>query len=1139
MTEAVPPPSAERPTPRQTLAADPNRSVWVTANAGTGKTRVLSNRVLRLLLEGADPESILCITFTKAAAAEMAARIEKELAAWAVEPDAARLAAMLEALLGRPPDDAHEKRARRLFAQILDLANGLSIMTIHGFCQGLLRRFPLEAGIAPHFELIDERTAKEAQIEARQAVLRSAEPGLMRAIEDLAVLLGDESLAEAIGRLLAERHRLAALGRLHGGPEGVIRAVHERLEVEPGDTPQAALARACRAEEVDSQALVAAANALLAGTEAQARNGRAILAWLNAAESDRVALLDEYRAVLLTQAGTPRAQLVPKKLAQPHAEALIREQARLVRLSDRQKALEIARRTAVLLTVGYAVIQAYADAKRQKAALDFDDLIQRAEALLRDPARRDWVRFKLDARIDHLLVDEAQDTSPTQWAIIEHLVEEFHAGEGAERGGRTLFVVGDEKQSIYSFQGADLASFAAVRERLTRRFADAGRPLERTVLDLSFRSGPAIMALVDAVLADPQIRTDVAGSPEAAVRHATFRANAKSQVEIWPLVEPAERRAQAAGKGWLLPTERFDADQPETRLARLIARTIKTWLDRGETLEATGAAIRPGDVLILLQRRGIAQERILKALKEEGIPVAGADRLQLTEAIAVEDLVALGRALLLPEDDLNLASLLKSPLVGLDEEALFRLAFGREAELRLVERLRRLGEAGEQPFAPAWRRLQAWLAMADFMPPFELFTRILGPEGGRRRLLQRLGPDAAEPIEAFLAQALAYEEGHPASLEGFIHWLGLESESLKRDMEQGADAVRVMTVHGSKGLEAPIVFLADAGPYEPPAARERLLFDPVDGLPLWRAAKDQRDPVSEAIAAALAARLAAERSRLLYVAMTRARDRLYVAGWAARRGGPDGSWHDLIGKAMAGLPGVEPVGEEGILRLARGIAGAESARTAAAARMAAAPPAWLDSPPPAEPLARRLVHPSREEAAALPSSSPLATNALAGRLFGTALHRLLHELAGQPEEARAALLMARLDGFAGLDATARQTLARQVEAVLDLPELAPAFAPGGRSEQPIVGRLGDMAVAGQIDRFAVTDEAIHLVDFKSNRLPPRSVEAVPVGYLRQLSAYAALLRTLYPGREVKAGLVWTAVPMLMPIPPALLAAHQP
>ena len=1130
------PATQQRPTVQQSRAADPGHSVWVTANAGTGKTRVLTSRVLRLLLAGNDPESILCLTFTRAAAAEMAARIEAQLAAWAIQKDSEKLAGDLETLLGEPADGSTIDRARRLFAQVLDLPSGLSITTIHAFCQSLLRRFPLEAGIAPHFELIDERTARERQIEARQQVLGSGDASLRQAIEEVAILLADGSLTEALGQLLQMRDHLLALADRHGGPAGVIDRICERLEVDPRDTPEAVVARACRPEEVDSHRLVPAANALIGGAATHDARGHTTLAWLNLSEKDRNRTFEDYSRHYLKKDGEPLARLGPNTLDPAHYRALLAEQARLVRVGQRLKALEVARRTRALLALGYAVIEAYAAAKRQAAALDYDDLIQRTAALLADPGRREWVRFKLDARLDHLLVDEAQDTSPAQWSIIEHLVEEFHAGEGSGRVDRTLFVVGDEKQSIFSFQGADIASFAALRERLSTRFRQAGRPLDRSVLDLSFRSGPAIVELVEAMLADPVVRSGVLADPGAAVQHRTFRQNALSSVEIWPLERPVAR-PQPAVEGWVLPTERHDTDEPETRLAQRIARTIGDWLDAGIVPESTGRKLRPGDILILLQRRGVAQERILKALKERGIPVAGADRLKLTEAIAVEDLVALGRALLLPEDDLNLAALLKSPLVGLGEDDLFRLAHDRDRR-PLVERLRHLGEAGEAPFAAAWERFSGWLARADFMPPFELYARILGPEGGRRRLLQRLGPDAAEPIEAFLAQALAHEAGHPASLQGFIHWLGLESGQLKRDLEQRADAVRVMTVHGSKGLEAPFVLLADAGPYAPPAGRDRLIVDPDTGLPIWRAAQAQRDPVSEAITTERQRLAEAERWRLFYVAITRAQDRLVVAGWDRQRECEAPSWHAVLSQALQAMPDVE-TREQGELHLVRGVAGAGPAEPAAPAVAPAPLPDWLDRPPPPEPQRRRLVHPSAEEVLAMPASSPLAEQGRGARVFGTALHRLLHEVAALPDDDRRDFLDLRLATWPGLEPDARAELARQVLGVLELPGLAPAFAAGSRSEQPVIGRVGDLVIAGQIDRFAVTSEAVFLVDFKSNRLPPATVDQVPVAYLRQLAAYAVLLGRLYPGRAVKAALVWTAVPALMPVPTALLAIHAP
>ena len=468
----------------------------------------------------------------------------------------------------------------------------------------------------------------------------------------------------------------------------------------------------------------------------------------------------------------------------------------------------MARRSEALLRVAFAAIDAYEELKSQRAVLDYDDLIERASELLHRPGKTEWVLYKLDARIDHILVDEAQDTSPRQWAIVLKLTEEFFAGAGARDGARSLFVVGDEKQSIYSFQGADLASFRSVRERLQVRAAAADRPILGELLDRSFRSVPAVLAVVDAVFALPEAQGGV-GEPGRVMHHETERANAPGLVELWPLARPAE--AEPAGEPWPLPGVPRNRDEPERRVARAIARTIRDWLDRREILESTGLPVRPGDVMILLGRRGILQERLVRALRQAGVPAAGADRLALSEHIAVRDLVALGRAVLLPEDDLNLACLLKSPLLGLDEDDLFQLAWDR-GEASLFDRLRDAANVETGRFEHALARLTSWMDRADFMPPFEFYTWALGAGGGRRRLLARLGPEAAEPIEAFLSQTLAYEQGHPATLEGFLHWLGLGSDQLKRDPDLARDVVRVTTVHGAKGLEAPIVFLADAGP---------------------------------------------------------------------------------------------------------------------------------------------------------------------------------------------------------------------------------------------------------------------------------------------------------------------------------------
>ncbi|MCE3247954.1 MAG: putative UvrD/REP helicase (addA), partial [Geminicoccaceae bacterium] len=865
-------PRRRPPTAEQRRAAAPDCSIWVTASAGTGKTRVLADRVMRLLLAGIDPRQILCLTFTKAAAAEMVKRVEEDLSRFAMLPQA-ELAAELDALLGQAASTEERARARTLLAVVLDLPAGLPIMTIHGFCQSLLKRFPLEAGVVPHFDVLDPRSAADLLREAQAEVLADARGATRRGLELLAVLLGETTLAEGLATLREARLRLGALLAEHGGAvERLIGAVYDTLGLPAGVSAHDVRRSACADPEIDRQALLAAARALGAGTDKEAARGQAIADWLSAKEEARAETWPAYEAVFLTTKREPRqaSSIItrPCAAAAPAAEpTLLAEQVRLLGWIEREKAATVALRTAALLRVGAAVLDAYARRKDELAALDFDDLIAASRRLLEQPGIGSWVQYKLDQQIDHLLVDEGQDTSPEQWAILDALCAEFFSGAGARPIRRTLFVVGDEKQSIMSVQGADVACYRRFRQLFAAR-AEAGRqPWREEPLGRSFRSAKPILEVVDAVFADPAARDGVVSGIDWP-GHECFLTSARGQVEVWPLIE-----AEPAGKaeGWQLPDRQEPILRSETRLARAIARQIFDWRRDQVHLASTGQPIRAGDVMVLLPRRGILQDLLIRELKHLQVPVAGADRLALTDEIAVMDLIALGDALLLPEDDLTLAAVLKSPLFGLDEDDLFELAYGRGGAT-LYQRLR------EHPrFREAHERFALLLRQADFAPPYEFYVRLLGEGGGRARLLARLGPAALEPIEAFLAQALAFERGHPPSLQAFLHWLRADATELIRDPDRPRDEVRVLTCHGAKGLEAPVVFIADACFL--PTTRDRLLWTEPAGLPLWRVRSELRDGQSEAAdRRGLCAQLQ-EHRRLLYVALTRARERLIVAGW--------------------------------------------------------------------------------------------------------------------------------------------------------------------------------------------------------------------------------------------------------------------
>ncbi len=1136
-------------TPAQLRAADPVRSVWVTANAGTGKTRVLVDRVLRLLLADANPEGILCLTFTKAAAAEMLERVESRLEEWATAEDDKALEAELLQISGVKPSRSTLDNARTLFATVLDLPDGLGIQTIHGFCQSILRRFPLEAGIAPHFEVMDDRTAAEMLAASRIEVIEHARDGIPELVQYVAILasaITEESIAEALDQILADRFRILETVANHGGIGGLKKALSEALDIPDHLDPQRLVEDECRDGIFDVEGLVAAGNCLCQeGSASDQKMGRTLLTWLNAAPADRVITLPHYIELYATKTHSNKVRLVSKKLAEQNpatANTLMREQARIVRLVQSQLRLNTARRTIGLVHFAHDVIQHYEAAKERHAALDYDDLIEKTRRLLARRGAAEWVHYKLDARIDHVLVDEAQDTSPDQWAIIEALVDEFFVGQGAKQLRRTFFVVGDEKQSIYSFRGADLDNFRNVRARLVNKSEAAQAPIEREFLELSFRSTGVVLDLVDRVFENAQAQTGVVVEGET-VHHTAARRNEPGKIELWPLVSAEDAPVTPS---WPLPDRPQFHDEPERRLADGIAKTIHDWISDQRFLANHNRPIEPGDILILLARRGAMQEHIVRALKRHRVPVAGADRLALHEHLAVRDLIALGNAILLPDDDLNFAALLKSPLFNISEEELFELAWNR-GDAIILDRLRDRAKSGHPLFADAWSKFERWRNMADFMPPFEFYAQVLGPHGGRRDLIARLGLDAIEPIEAFLVQTLTYEEGHPASLQGFLHWLSLESQTLKRDTEPKQNQVRILTVHGAKGLESPIVFLADTAS-APPAQLPRLLWHQSTGLPLWRSPKAERGLMEQECAETLERRHTEERHRLLYVAMTRARDELYVCGIEPSSGREikDDSWYQLIRTAFEDHEHVERFDPEfgsgfddsGLRVVWHG----DGAAAPADPRPPAGPPKRLPEalrrPPDLakRKTVKRLV-PSAEEADLTDNSGTFDPEAIA---VGNLVHRLLESLPRKTAAERDEILanLAR-HIHRSLQPASIGDVQRSVNAVLNNPAFEFLFEGNAFTEQAIAGVINDVYITGQIDRLVVRDDEILIIDYKTNRSPPPDAASISTRYLRQMAAYVLLMTRIYPDHKVKCGFLWTTIPRLDFLEPDALIPYMP
>ncbi len=1162
----------------QGRASKPDVSSWVGASAGTGKTHVLTRRVLRLLLNGAAPARILCLTFTKAAAAEMTHRIAARLGRWALMDDKA-LREDLRETIGRRPGKAETARARTLFATCLDAPGGMRIQTIHAFCQALLKRFPLEAGVPPHFRVIEEGDRRALLDGVRNRVLAAAEPGRGPYSEELALLTplgGPDDLTALLGAFLGARGRLRNLLRDEAAVSKAVRRLYGDAGFDTGASQAALDAEACAEGRFDRAALKQAVAALESGSAADAAKAAKIAGWLAAGDAARAEGLDGYAGAFLKADRQPFASLATKKAATalPDLPGIMGQEAdRLAALYDRKKALAVVQRSAALARLGAAVHQGYEAEKRRRAVLDFDDLILMAEDLLTRKAATEWVLYKLDGGIDHILVDEAQDTSPQQWRLVEAIAREFFAGAGAERTPaedglplppRTVFAVGDVKQSIFSFQGADPVVFGQVRENFRERVQAANETWSPVDLEVSFRSVQQVLDAVDSSFAAGPARDGVVGTG-APLHHTASRLGQGGMVELWPVVAPAE----AAEPGpWTLPDIDAGAASPTEELARRIASQVRAWLDgsAGFVWDRSGnepvqRAPRAGDIMILVRRRDALVEATIRALKDAGVEVAGTDRMVLTEQLAVMDALAAADFLLLPEDDLTLAAVLKGPLFGFDDNRLFELAHGR-GRASLWSRLRAAADAESKAAA---ERLSGLLAAVDYTPPYELFKAILtgaAPPTGRERFWGRLGPDAVEPLEELLNLALDYQRDHPPSLQGFLHWLRRREVETRRDMESVPDAVRIMTVHGAKGLQAPIVILPDT--VRVPKTADRLLWpEAVDGggagpagrLPLIAPSDADADIRTMGFKDDAKEARREEYNRLLYVAMTRAQDALVVCGCRGPRKIDDDCWHTLVGRGLGALDGAVEVSLEGfeepVLRYG-GLAppaapevAAPPARPEVAAPAEAGPahdlaalPALL-APPPPEAQPPRPLAPSRPAEDEPPVFGPFDAGADRYRR-GALIHRLLQYLPDLPEDRRdrAAMHYLARPGH-GLTEDEQREIAAEIRAVLDLPAARPLFGPGSMAEAPVAGAVGGTAISGQIDRLAIGAQTVSVVDYKTNRPPPADAAATPPVYLRQMAAYRALLRRLYPAHRVDCFLLWTAAPRLMALDDSLLDPHAP
>ncbi len=1117
----------------QLLASDPRELVWLSASAGTGKTQVLTGRVLRLLLSGVPPETILCLTFTKAGAAEMADRIHARLASWVRMKDA-QLGEELSALGERVSIDRRDF-ARTLFAKVLDApGGGLRIQTIHAFSQTLLAGFPAEAGLSPGFRPLEGREQAALARRTLADLLNGAEAGgdlgLIGDVQALSLRLGEEKAEAYLQRCARDIEAMESLGPR----EGIAARVRMALDVPLGDVEEAIVA-ACCDDAFDIQALraVAAHNANW-GSSNGLKRADVIARWLGAGE--RASMLDELHLVWAKADGEPRSFAKGQAPQEPdYAELALKLYGRCAELLALRARAALADLIAAGLRAGQAYALAYADAKRSSGLVDFDDLIRLAVRLLDTDGMGDWVRYKLDQATDHILVDEAQDTNTRQWAIVAKLAGEFFAGEGAKGSKhRTIFTVGDFKQAIFGFQGTNPEAFDAARRIFSSRAADAGREIRRLSLDRSFRSSPTVLEVVDQVIGT--LGAEAFGVFEHVPVHQSAKTSLPGHVTLWHPVSllAGDGSDDGGEEGWI--------DDATRDFATRLAKQIRRWIDERLWVAGKQRSLRPEDILVLVRKRGDLASLIVARLHAEGVPVAGVDRLRLNAPLAVRDLLAAMRFAAQPEDDLTLASLLVSPLFGWSQEQLYRTGFKREGSLWRAVR--------HDPAATATtEHLLDLLNRADFTTPHGFLEHILsGPMQGRRQLLARLGEEARDPIEELVNAAIGFSREATPSLQRFLDWFDRGEVEITRDPSAPLDAVRVMTVHGSKGLQAPLVILADATT-DPAASRAGTLDWPMreDGgkVPIFRPRKQELGGTLAETVAATEAQENEEHWRLLYVAMTRAEERLVIGGalgTRARGMPPEGSWYLAVEQAMDLLDAEK---EEDLLwggaRHYRGLPspiGTPATPKARAEVSTISEPEWLRRTAPVEAKPPRPLAPSAI-GLDLVADPPPGPGLMEAARRGQLLHALFERLPAVAPERRQHVGERWLTGSAGVaDADLAQALVAQVRAIMGDPAYAELFSPDGLAEAPIAAVVGEEVVAGTVDRLLVLPDRVRVVDFKTGRRVPKDLDGVPEHHIVQMAAYAAALETVFPDRPVEAALLYTSGPVLFVLPSALLEAHK-
>lgn len=1090
---------------QQQKASDPTSSVWVEASAGTGKTKVLTDRVLRLLLNDANPARILCLTYTKAAASEMNNRIIDCLAKWAVIPEA-ELIKQLQNLQASP--DLCDK-ARRLFALVLDTPGGIKIQTIHSFCQEILKRFPLEAKISPYFEVMDDRETGETLSQISQDILSHQTPQVSSALNYITQNCSEFSFPQIMSSITDNCDMLENYFASYPDNNLIAEHIAQILNLSP-ETNVSTIKQQFW-DNFASENIAVLLQALDAGSEKSKETAKLLSQAVNEQN------FDNYTDIMLTKDGEPQKKFLIKKSQELFPQALQiynDETARLIHHIQLIHTANLRDSTIAVLTIAREILNRYRQAKFNHCKMDYNDLINKTSQLLNSSHTADWVLYKLDGGLDHILIDEAQDTSPQQWSIIQALTKEFFSGYGSKSQKPTIFVVGDRKQSIYSFQGADVTEF----EKMHNYFAATAQNFQTINMEVSFRSTAAILDMVNTVFTTTSAAKGVI-SPNQNIHHIPSRIGDCGHVELWGLTYPYSD--STADDIWLPPVERITAQSSSALLAQKIAEMIHHKVSSHE-LKADGTPLRYRDFLILIQRRNSFAEEMVRACKNLNVDIAGIDKINLNEQIVILDLLAAARFAILPNDDLNLCCLLKSPLFGLNDTDLFTLCYNR-GDNSVWQQLQQ-----SHVYTNIAKQLNHLYNISSQNRPFEFFSYILNNMQGRRKFIARLSSECEDAIDEFINQTLSFEQECIPTLQNFVYWMQSDDISVKRNLEQNnLDAVRLMTVHGSKGLQAPVVILPDTVRFK--NIKQEAGWLKSDNELLYPLGKDFYNENCIKMQAISQNATIDEYNRLLYVALTRAGEQLYICGYTNKNAPNENSWYEICRNSLSHLAVKDD--KDNLVYHQNSFTNNLAVPPSSPSLQLPELPHWLYQKPQTEtPLSIPLT-PSHLDENTISQASPLTM--IDNSCFynrGNLIHKLLQFLptqnsATRKENARTYLAHQGTD----FSPDEQEKILQEVFTLIDSPQFAPLFSDNSLAEVPIMGQVDDRIISGKIDRLVVLPDQVMIIDYKTNRPAARMLSEVPEAYTKQLHAYKRLIAEVYPNKTIKTYILWTNTTQIMEI----------